>query len=64
MYANTMVKAEEIANATDRVDIADVREAIATILHEQYPDKYSRMDDARTRLEELEDTSWPRRRHQ
>jgi hypothetical protein len=49
-------KAEDVANATDKVvDVADLREAIATILQEQYPDKYPTIDEAWTRLEALEE---------
>jgi hypothetical protein len=57
MFANATIKAEEIAEADDKVvDLQDLREAIAITLQQQYPDKYPTLADARLRLEELEAT--------
>jgi hypothetical protein len=53
MLANVTVKAEELANATDKiVHVDDLREAIATILYEW--GKYPSIDEARTGLAALE----------
>jgi hypothetical protein len=57
MFVNATVKAEEIASADDGiVDLEDLREAIAIVLQQQYPDRYPTLADAQSRLEELEAT--------
>ncbi len=55
MFANATVKAEELAIADDKiVDLQDLRDALAIIIQQQHPERYSTLADAQARLEELE----------
>jgi len=54
-FGNATKIAEEIASSTDGiVNLQDLRDAIAIALQQQYPDRYPTLDDAKSRLEELE----------
>ncbi len=55
LFANATTKAEEIASASDKiVDLQDLRDGMAETILQQYPDRYSTLTAAQTRIEELE----------